>query len=655
MTGHLDNLVTQYRNYDNHFDNTLGLYWQVPVWDATEYTAASYETDPSNPYHGGAGYRPTINAYQYGDAKAIAAIATLAGNTAIATEYNQRADALATAITTHLWDSGNSFFKHMARDNNPSNSLLDTREIMGYLPWQFGVPLDSSYSEAFTQLTDSNGFKSDYGPTTAERRSSWFMHEATDGCCRWDGPSWPYATAQTLTAAENLLNDYDAGSNFSNDDYYTLLTQYVNTHYKNGAPYIAEAHDPDQNDWMYDSVDHSEDYNHSTFVENVISGLIGLRIQPDNSLVVNPLAPSSWTNFGLENAAYHGHNITVLWDNDGSHYKQGTGLTVFVDNAKVGNRADLGSLTVQVGSVNKQSLDSSINVAANPWKFTQGTTPTSSFTSGAGGDSVWGPVDGTIFREGIPENTRWTTYGTTNSNDWFNIDLRQPQSVSDVRVYFYDDGGGVRLPASYDLQYADGNGNFQSVPNQNRAGTNANNAQIRITFPKISTSQLRIVAPNAGGGTGWGLSEFQVWVPAVYWLKNVNSGKLMGVNVESTSNGAAIQQYDNDNTPDHLWQVEPAAGGWYKFLNQNSGKVLTVKGASTDNSVALEQDDDTGADDQLWRVEDKGNGQFIIRNKNSKKVAGVDQMSKDNSANVVQFDDSGTADHLWEFLPVAGK
>ena len=103
VVGQLDNLVGQYRGWDNHFDSVLGLYWQVPVWDATEYTASSYES--SDPYHGGAGFRPTINAYQYGDAQAIASIAALAGNGALNNEYTQRANALQTAVQQTLWDS----------------------------------------------------------------------------------------------------------------------------------------------------------------------------------------------------------------------------------------------------------------------------------------------------------------------------------------------------------------------------------------------------------------------------------------------------------------------------------------------------------------------------------------------------------------------
>jgi len=176
------NLVKQYRGWDNHFNETLGLYYQVPVWDATEYTAASFES--SDPYHGGAGFRPTINSYQYGDARAIAAIAALKGDAALASEYNNRATALQTALQKVLWDAEAKFFKHRARDDNPSGALLDTREIQGYIPWMFNMPNVDSDIVSFAQLKDPQGFAATYGPTTTERRSRWFMVNAAQ-CCHW--------------------------------------------------------------------------------------------------------------------------------------------------------------------------------------------------------------------------------------------------------------------------------------------------------------------------------------------------------------------------------------------------------------------------------------------------------------------------------------
>ena len=645
VTGQLDNLVTQYRGWDNHFNATLGLYWQVPVWDATEYSAASYES--SDPYHGGAGFRPTINGYQYGDARAIAAIANLTGNTALANEYDDRADALQTAMQATLWSSGLQHFMHRARDDNPTGALLTTREIMGFVPWMFNMP-QASDVVAFAELLDPEGFAATYGPTTAERRSQWFMYQASS-CCRWDGPSWPYATSQVLNALENVLNDYPAQSYITSANYITFLGQYVATQSKNGQPYVAEAHDPDADDWIYDSEDHSEDYNHSTFIDNVIAGLIGVRAQPDNSVVINPLAPSSWDHFCLENAAYHGHDLTVLWDSTGSTYGQGAGLKVYVDGALAGSRATLGSLTVNVGSVLDQNINALVNIAANGQQFPLGTTAFASYTSPV--DNVWRAIDGIVWRTGIPENTRWTSYASPNTQDSFGIDLRRDQAVSDVRLYFYDDGGGVRIPASFDLQYWTGSA-WVTVPNQQvSVSSSTSNALTTITFPTIVTSQLQVVAPNPGAGNGWGLSEFEVWTPAIFQLLNDNSGKLMGVEDESLSNSANIQQYEDNGTRDHLWQFVSAPGGWYKLMNLNSGLLLGVEDESTADSALLQQYEDNGSQDHLWRVESQGGGLFLIRNKNSGLVAGVDGESTANSANVVQFEDNGTNDHLWSILP----
>ena len=49
-----------------------------------------------------------------------------------------------------------------------------------------------------------------------------------------------------------------------------------------------------------------KDYNHSTFCDLVINGLIGLRPQADNTVVVNPLLPEGrWDYFCLDQIWYH--------------------------------------------------------------------------------------------------------------------------------------------------------------------------------------------------------------------------------------------------------------------------------------------------------------------------------------------------------------
>lgn len=642
---HLDNLVRQYRGWDNHYNSDLGLYWQIPVWDATEYTAASYESPSGDPYHGGAGFRPTINAYQYGDALAISAIAALKGDSGVQSEYAERADALRKALQDHLWNDDKKFFMH--RDRDGEQKLLDTREIMGYLPWMFNMPSEDFTAEPFSQLMDSQGFAANYGPTTVEQRSKWFMYQA-DGCCRWDGPSWPFATSQTLSAVETLLHNYNQ-SVISPSDYTKLLETYAATLYKDGKPYVAEAHHPSENRWIYDGRDHSEDYNHSTFVDNVLAGLLGLIGQVDGYLTIHPLVPSDWDYFAIENLAFQGRSVTIIWDKSGSRYGKGSGLTVFVDGRKVYQQNSLDPVSVPVTAAFASPPDLRVNIAANTQGSPQLSKAFASYTSPY--DDAMRAIDGNIWRTAVPPNTRWTSYQSPNSDDYFGVDLRQTQSVCDVRLFFYKDNDGVQLPPSYDLQYLNG-GNWETVPGQQRSKTpTESNQEIRIIFPAVSTSQLRVVAPNPGAGKGWGLSEFETWTAPIFKLRNENSGKLMGVDHMRDDSGAYIQQYDDNGTRDHYWQFTPVGGGWSTIKNLNSGLVLAV--SSNDNSAHLIQDYEGGGTHQLWRVEAQSGGTFLIRNKDSFKVAGVDGMSTDNSANVVQYDDNGTKDHLWSLLPAA--
>jgi hypothetical protein len=100
--------------------------------------------------------------------------------------------------------------------------------------------------------------------------------------------------------------------------------------------------------------DRGKDYNHSTFLDLIIEGLIGLRATFSNIFVVQPLADASIKWFALDNLAYHGHDVTVVWDPDGAKWGGVggcKGLCVFVDG-KVAARSDtLARLTVTLPKV----------------------------------------------------------------------------------------------------------------------------------------------------------------------------------------------------------------------------------------------------------------------------------------------------------------
>ena len=90
----------------------------------------------------------------------------------------------------------NQTFEDIKHIDSDGVEFWYARELMGYIPWYFNMP-DEDKNEAWKFLNDENHFYAPYGPTTAERCFPDFM-ELFDHECLWNGPSWPFATTQTL-------------------------------------------------------------------------------------------------------------------------------------------------------------------------------------------------------------------------------------------------------------------------------------------------------------------------------------------------------------------------------------------------------------------------------------------------------------------------
>jgi hypothetical protein len=90
-------------------------------------------------------------------------------------------------------------------------------------------------------------------------------------------------------------------------------------------------------------------YNHSGFADPLITGLIGLRPQAGDKLILRPLLPAgAWSYFALDGLPYHGHILAIAYDQTGQHFKRGRGLTLYVDGKKIANRSTLGPLEVNL-------------------------------------------------------------------------------------------------------------------------------------------------------------------------------------------------------------------------------------------------------------------------------------------------------------------
>ena len=84
-----------------------------------------------------------------------------------------------------------------------------------------------------------------------------------------------------------------------------------------------------------------KDYNHSTFCDLVISGLVGFLPDGAKGFAVDPLFPETWDSLVLENLRYRGHDVDIRWC-------RGKGLSASVDGKVVASRPGLGRLDVSL-------------------------------------------------------------------------------------------------------------------------------------------------------------------------------------------------------------------------------------------------------------------------------------------------------------------
>ena len=333
LVAHLADWTRDYRQWEEERQTTNGLFWQYDVRDAMEESISGSRTKKN--------LRPTINSYMFGNATAIAAIARLADDQKLAREFAGKADRLQKLVLANLWNDRAQFFEVRRADEKFS----DVREELGFIPWMFGLPADQKkFVVAWQQLTSPQGFAAPFGFTTAERRHPQFRTHGF-GHCEWDGAVWPFATSQTLTALAHVLRArHSAGVTAA--DYFEAFSTYVHSQHAAGQPYIGEYLDETTGEWINGKDGRSRDYNHSTFADLVITGIVGLVPRADRTVEIFPLLPAGvWNYFCLDGVNYHGHPLTIFWDATGNRYQRGPGLTVLADGKVIAHGQKLAKLT----------------------------------------------------------------------------------------------------------------------------------------------------------------------------------------------------------------------------------------------------------------------------------------------------------------------
>lgn len=423
----LPKLVTIFETIQHtNYDHTVGLYYNTDNRDGMELSIGGNQ--------GKRQYRPTLNSYQYGEAVAVAKIATSAGSKDLALRFRKFAAKLRAKVEHLLWDKEAKFFK--ALSYVPPHKFTSAKELIGYTPWYFHLPTDPLKYSAWLEFSNNTGFSAPHGLTTAVQRDphfstsySWLGKTRGAHECRWDGPIWPYATSITLTALANLLNTPTGMLQLyvNRGDYFRALLRYAYSHSRRlsepaieapvvvvkatparrrlqgtsaktavssaseakiqaalkasqvskrvsvvaqgagglvAVPWIDENMHPYSGDWIARTVlrtagwpeekggeERGKDYNHSTFVDLLLSGLFGVRPRAADGLVdINPLVPATanWAYFCVDRILYHGHMLTLLWDATGERYGQGKGFRIYVDGALASSTPTVQRVKIQL-------------------------------------------------------------------------------------------------------------------------------------------------------------------------------------------------------------------------------------------------------------------------------------------------------------------
>ncbi|OMD41536.1 hypothetical protein BSK56_27045 [Paenibacillus borealis] len=138
--------------------------------------------------------------------------------------------------------------------------------------------------------------------------------------------------------------------------------------------------------------------------------------------------------------------------------------------------------------------------------------PSASYTSAW--ESVYAVNDGYIplFSTGLGDNTIETQYGNwggSGDNQWLQYTWKQKVSLSGSSIYFFDDGGGVQVPADYSLDYWDeAAGKFVPVTNLSEKGKEKDKYN-DVTFDKVETDKLRLTLVKQSASVFTGVKEWR--------------------------------------------------------------------------------------------------------------------------------------------------
>jgi len=303
--------------------------------------------------------------------------------------------------------------------------------------------------------------------------------------------------------------------------------------------------------------------------------LIGIIPREDDKIEIDPIVPSTWKYFIAENILYHGHDVTILYDGDGTRYKVGTGFKVYINGKVTASQPTIGKIIVDVppAKILKQTGKKHENYAVNVNERGY-PIPSASFVGSS--SSTYQAVDGRIYYDYIPSN-RWSNFDSKHNEDWFAVDFGREKTVNTVSVYVYDDvitkEGRTSCPTKMNVQYHDGV-NWKDAGQQfHSPAICASNDINKISFSPVKTKQIRVVFTRDVAKDYYvGITELEVWAewpqtpsPNIYEAEDglINDAKL---EISSSASGQSyVGEIDKSSSSVQYSGVQVENAGDFKI------------------------------------------------------------------------------------------
>ena len=182
---------------------------------------------------------------------------------------------------------------------------------------------------------------------------------------------------------------------------------------------------------------------------------------------------------------------------------------------------------------------------------------------------------------------------------------------------------------------------------------------------RVSDAQLSINIPGTNDNSGYRIyitkgdeNAEDIDDPSVpskyegtFKIINRQSSKALGINADSTSNGANVVQWTDNGKTSQQWIISNEGDG-YKIINVNANKALDVDNSSMADGGNVLIWSDNGQLNQRWDIMEVGGDYVTIQNVNSGKMLDVDNGSMNDGGNVLQWSSSGNNNQQWKLVPV---